>query len=413
MGGLQMKKHEKTQIRIEDGKLYMCMAFLTCFFLVLIFTFFGGRILAKDGIETSVSPVEEVYYQNQNPIDLEQILAENTDGNVQEQMCVEEIDMEYNTRYEQDNTLAKDTIQVLQEGRAGLEKVIVIKKYQDGELISEQQVARNMIKAPVDRIVKIGTGNGYRYEMKEGDTVYVTAQLVAVRLEANENAEKVCTLNQNDAAQVLKIEGDWLFIANTQTKGYVPSNCMTLKNPNATENEEEAGLSKQQLLQNLSFEMDLRKPSGFTLEQFKKVLSNDGNDKNSVFASNAEYFYYAEKQYQINGIFVASVGIHESAWGKSQIASDKKNLFGYGAVDSNPYGGSYAFDTYADGIDMISRVFVKYYLNPAGTVIYDGTATSGKFYSGSTLSTVNKRYASDKNWANGVYKWMEYLYGKL
>jgi len=82
-------------------------------------------------------------------------------------------------------------------------------------------------------------------------------------------------------------------------------------------------------------------------------------------------------------------------------------------VDSNPYGGSYSFSTYAEGIDLISRMFVKYYLNPAGSIIYDGTKTSGKFYSGSTLSAVNKRYASDKNWANGVYKWMEYLYGKL
>ena len=86
MGGLQMKKHEKTQIRIEDGKLYMCMAFLMCFFFALIFTFFGGRILAEDGMEASANPVEEVYDKNQNPIDLEQILAENTDGNVQEQI---------------------------------------------------------------------------------------------------------------------------------------------------------------------------------------------------------------------------------------------------------------------------------------------------------------------------------------
>ena len=38
----------------------------------------------------------------------------------------------------------------------------------------------------------------------------------------------------------------------------------------------------------------------------------------------------------------------------------------------------------------------------------------GKFYSGaSTLSAVNNKYASDKNWANGVYKWMEYLYNKI
>ena len=58
---------------------------------------------------------------------------------------------------------------------------------------------------------------------------------------------------------------------------------------------------------------------------------------------NAQYFYYVEKQYNINGLFVAAIGIHESNWGTSKIAKDKKNLFGYGAYDSNPYNGAYQF----------------------------------------------------------------------
>ena len=36
--------------------------------------------------------------------------------------------------------------------------------------------------------------------------------------------------------------------------------------------------------------MQLNKPSGLTLEQFKKVLS-DEKDKNKIFENNAEYFY--------------------------------------------------------------------------------------------------------------------------
>ena len=30
-----------------------------------------------------------------------------------------------------------------------------------------------------------------------------------------------------------------------------------------------------------------------------------------------------------------------------------------------------------------------------------------------TLSGVNTKYATDKNWANGVYSHMKYLYNKL
>lgn len=162
----------------------------------------------------------------------------------------------------------------------------------------------------------------------------------------------------------------------------------------------------------LAFDMPLNQPSGFTLEQFKTALT-DSKDKNKVFEENAEYFYYIENQYNINGMFVAAIGIHESAWGTSKIAKNKYNLFGYGAYDSNPYNGAYTFSSYSESIDLIARVLVKHYLNPKGTSIYDGQVATGKYYNGNTFSAVNQKYATDKNWANAVYKWMVYLYNKL
>ena len=62
--------------------------------------------------------------------------------------------------------------------------------------------------------------------------------------------------------------------------------------------------------------------------------------------------------------FSAAVAIHESGWGGSSIASDKNNLFGYGAYDSSPYDSAYEFSDYSEGIDLLARVFAKYYLNP-------------------------------------------------
>lgn len=162
----------------------------------------------------------------------------------------------------------------------------------------------------------------------------------------------------------------------------------------------------------INFDIALNKPSGFSLEQFQKALT-DNQDKNKIFENNSKVFYLLEQQYNINGLFVASVGIHESGWGMSKLAQNKHNLFGYGAYDSNPYNGAYSFNDYSECIDLIARVFVKYYLNPVGTKIYDGSTASGKYYSGSTLSAVNKKYASDTNWAKSVYKHMQYLYGKI
>ena len=163
---------------------------------------------------------------------------------------------------------------------------------------------------------------------------------------------------------------------------------------------------------NLNFNMALNKPSGFSLEQFTKALT-DSKDKNKIFQNNAKYFYYVEDQYGINGMFVAALGIHESAWGTSKIARNKNNLFGYGAYDSNPYNGAYTFEDYGESIDLVSKVLVKYYLNPKGTTIYDGGKASGKYYNGNTLYAVNKKYATDKNWAKGVFYHMQYLYGKI
>ena len=170
--------------------------------------------------------------------------------------------------------------------------------------------------------------------------------------------------------------------------------------------------TKQQILSELNINMNLNKPSGLTLEQFKKVLS-DEKDINKIFSQNAEYFYYIEKQYNINGIFVAAVGIHESNWGTSQIALQKNNLFGYGADDSNPYNNAYSFNSYSENIDLLARVFVKYYLNSSGISIYGGEKSIGTYYNGSTLNGVNTKYASDKNWANAVFSHMKYLYNKL
>ena len=158
--------------------------------------------------------------------------------------------------------------------------------------------------------------------------------------------------------------------------------------------------------------MALNKPSGLSLEQFKKVLT-DERDVNKIFENNAQYFYYIEQQYNINGLYIAAIGIHESAWGTSEIAKNKNNLFGYGAYDSNPYNGAYQFSDYAESIDLLARVMVKYYLNSKGTKIYGNEIALGTYYNGATLTGVNTKYASDKNWANKVYNYMKVLYNKL
>lgn len=159
--------------------------------------------------------------------------------------------------------------------------------------------------------------------------------------------------------------------------------------------------------------MPLNESTDLTLEDYKKMLSGNASDKNHILEENAEVFYNMDKNYHMNGVFLASIAIHESAWGTSTIAKDKKNLFGYGAYDNSPYASSFAFDTYAEGIELVAKALVKYYINEEGTPIYEEELAKGSYYEEPTVASVNKRYASDENWHNRVYSYMEYLYNRL
>lgn len=318
------------------------------------------------------------------------------------------------TKYKTNNKLPKGTIQVIQEGREGLQAITIKKVYENGEIVSEEQLGARVTKASVDKIVEVGGANySNNYTVKVGDTVYVTSDRISIMLEPTLDSPKVSTLQKNSELKVLENNEYWYKISSSLGTGWVKKENTTYVNPNSEFSQgQSASKSKQELLGNLNFNMNLNKPSGLSLEQFKKVL-NDSKDVNNIFSDNAEYFYYIEKQYNINGIFVASIGIHESAWGTSKIAKDKCNLFGYGAYDSNPYNGAYTFSSYSESIDLMARVLTKYYLNPKGTKIYNSEIAAGTYYNGPTVTGVNTRYATDKNWANAVYNYMKYLYNKL
>lgn len=311
--------------------------------------------------------------------------------------------------------LPKNTIQVVQEGREGKQEITKKRIYTNGEVTSEEQVSIKITKGSVDKIVEIGTANyTNNYNAKVGDTIYVTADRLAVMTEPNENAQKILTLNKGRQLKILEIQENWYKISCDGVVGYIKSESTTNLNANKKE-EKQTNITQKdgsELNSKLDFNMALNQPSGLSLEQFKKVLT-DERDVNKIFENNAQYFYYIEQQYNINGLYIAAIGIHESAWGTSELAKNKNNLFGYGAYDSNPYNGAYQFSDYAESIDLLARVMVKYYLNSKGTKIYGNEIALGTYYNGATLTGVNTKYASDKNWANKVYNYMKLLYNKI
>ena len=362
-------------------------------------------------IEIPITPQD-----NTKKIDIEEIVENNTKVQKIEVLEEQETDVEFTTQYIENSSLAKGKMQVLQEGVDGKQNAILKNIYEGDELISSTQVSSRITKASVDKIVQIGTGAySNNYVPVVGDILQATSTTLAIKLNPDENSDKVITINKGDKVTLKAKQNDWYYVSYDNYLGWAKSESLAYVDPNGTGDGDENNIqyTKEQLTQNLGFSMLLNRPSGLTLDQFRQIFENDSNDVNDVFKNNADYFYYIEQQYNINGIFVAAVGIHESGWGTSSISKNKKNLFGYGAYDSDPSGSAYTFQSYSEGIDLVARVFVKYYLNPAGTPIYGGETATGTYFEGATLTAVNTRYATDKNWANAVYKWMTYLYNKL
>ena len=407
---------------VRKSKLWVYLLVSIIAIAVVIAIIFGIYITknisyaSEENTKTVAVEVPITPQDKSKKINIEEIVENNTKEQKIEVLEEQEIDVEFTTQYIENNSLAKGKIQVLQEGVDGKQNAILKNIYEGDNLISSTQVSSRITKASVDKIVQVGTAAySNNYVPVVGDSLKATSTTLAIRLNPDENSDKVITINKGDVVTLKAKQDDWYYVSYDNYLGWVKSENLEYVNPNGTGDGDENNIqyTKEQLTQNLGFSMLLNRPSGLTLDQFNKIFENDSNDVNNIFKDNAEYFYYIEKQYGINGIFVAAVGIHESAWGTSNISKNKKNLFGYGAYDSDPSGSAYTFQSYAEGIDLVSRVFVKYYLNPPGTPIYGGETATGTYFEGATLTAVNKRYASDKNWANAVYKWMTYLYNKL
>lgn len=398
------------------NKIYMITVIISIIMMSTLIIF-ASVVIKKKYFENEVFAMSSNYQLKEiekNEYNIKNIIEENTKDSITETLEKEERDVEFTTKYVNSSSIATGTYQVLQDGMDGKEIVTTKKKYINGELAEEEIVSTKLVKSSLEKIVQVGTGpSSLKYQINVNDKMYVTSSLLPIYSEADRNSTKIISVNKNEEVTILEISGKFVKVKYGSYKGWAPKDCLTKTNPTKGQGEEIKESSKAELASSLSKDMLLNKPSGLSLEQFKKVLTGDSQDKRNVFNDNYQYFYYAEQQYNVNGIFLAAVAIHESAWGTSKMAQNKNNLFGYGAYDSNPSDNAYVFKNVSEGIDLLARVFAKYYLNPKGTVIYNNERASGSHYNGATVAGVNKHYATDTNWSNAVFKWMQYLYGKI
>lgn len=390
---------------------------LVLIFAMIIAFCWSTSISAKDDSIELYSPLADINQDtvsieiNRHRLNAHNIITSNAALEVVKEQVIEERDIPFDTLYTDRAILPKGEKVVLQEGINGKKNVTLVRSYQNGELSNETILNEQKTIDYVPQIVDVGTSE-FLAKIKSHikDTLYL-AKASTLRENPADDAKEVVKIDQYLDVVLLDLSSEqWCKVSFDDVEGYLPTSCLTsaVVTPSMPEKNR-----IQKLVVKLDIDMPLNQSSGLTLADFKKIFTGLPNDKNDIFEDNYEVFYNIDKKYKINGIFLAAIAIHESAWGTSQIAKDKKNLFGFGSYDRGPYENSFEFDTYEEGIELVAKNLVKYYLNPAGTKIYDGERAAATYYNGSTVKDVNVRYASDSEWHTKVYSYMEMLYKRL
>lgn len=108
-----------------------------------------------------------------------------------------------------------------------------------------------------------------------------------------------------------------------------------------------------------------------------------------------EAFIEAQEEYGINALYLAAKAIHESAWGTSEIAKKRNNLFGIRATDSNPLQNALDFDTLEDNIHYAAKFIREGYAHHSDWR-FEGSILGNKG------EGFNVRYASDMFWGQKI-----------
>lgn len=397
----------------KNSDLKLSHIIIGCAVLIVGMTiFFPKNTSFKESYakEDSMQAVSE-YELNRHRLNIQNIISENAGMDRVKEQVLEERDIEFETTYNNNSSLPKGEEIIVQEGVLGKENVTAVKTYENGTFVEEVILAKEKLVDPIPKLINRGTSEFLaKHKVHIGDIMYLT-KAINLKQSTDDSSKDLAEVKQSLDVKLLELSSEeWCKVSFDNIEGYIKTSDLTSSytTPNIVEKNR-----IQRILIKVNIDMELNKVSGLTLNDYKKIFTGISNDTNKIFQDNYSVFYNMEKKYNINGLFLASMAIHESAWGTSQIAKDKNNLFGYGSYDSTPYESSFEFESYAEGIETVAKSLVKYYINPSGSKIYDGEVAAAWYYNGPTLLGVNTRYATDKEWHKKVFKYMEMLYNRL
>lgn len=134
-------------------------------------------------------------------------------------------------------------------------------------------------------------------------------------------------------------------------------------------------------------------------DYFNYYFSTNKLDPNSsVMKDKESAFIVAQNFYGMNALLVYSIAIDESAYGRSNIAVSKNNIFGYAAYDKKT-SDAYKFESVEQAINEQMGIYLRHYLDYSN---FNAKENSSLFYAsniGSKGAGINTRYASNPWWS--------------
>jgi|GEM_PF-292754 mannosyl-glycoprotein endo-beta-N-acetylglucosaminidase len=132
---------------------------------------------------------------------------------------------------------------------------------------------------------------------------------------------------------------------------------------------------------------DVRKTTSYSASDLNEKLAG------SPLAGLGEDFKRAEDLYGVNAVVLMAIAKLESNYGRSKIAQDKNNLFGFQAYDNSPYSSAKSYETKADSIYDVAKHLSNNYLKEGAS-----------YFKGYSLDDIGISYSTSSNWAREVKK---------
>lgn len=145
----------------------------------------------------------------------------------------------------------------------------------------------------------------------------------------------------------------------------------------------------------LTMNTDLRIPSNLTGEELDIMLEG------TALHGLGQTFAEAEQKYNVNSLYMLGLACLESGYGTSKYATDRYNLYGFGAYDRNPDLAK-RFDGWVDSTMFVASYLQRNYLTE-GAIYFHGYTPEG----------IDVKYASDPMHGEKIISIVERLEEKL